>query len=311
MNVIVVGGTGLIGRALTRGLLSRGHRVTVLTRRVTPGSPMPALKFLQWDGRTSHGWVQAVDEADEVVNLVGKSLNSWPWTAAKKDQFRSSRVVPGSAIVAALARAEKRPRAVLQVSGVGYYGSQEDPVDESASPGEDQIARLVVDWERSTQAVEECGARQIVTRLGIVLTRAGGILPIMALPFRLYAGGPLGAGRQWVSWIHVEDLVSAMLFLLENPDAQGVYNLSAPGPVTNAQFGRSLARALNRPYWFQTPAWALRLVLGEMSMMVLKGQPVLPARLTKAGFQFRYPDIDSALEQIYSQPGSRYLLLEG
>jgi uncharacterized protein (TIGR01777 family) len=253
-----------------------------------------------WDGRSGQGWLDLAEEADALVNLAGENIGGGLWTAERKQRILTSRLSAGNAVVDALKQAGQKPRVLLQSSAVGIYGPREEGVcDEGTPPGKDFLSGVAVRWEESTREVEEWGVRRVVARTGLVLHPREGILPRFALPFRLYCGGPMGSGRQGVSWIHIHDMARAVCFLLEEPRAQGVYNLCAPDAASNAEFGRALARALRRPYWLPAPAFALRLALGEMSTLILDGQRARPARLLAARFSFAFDDLDAALADLF------------
>jgi hypothetical protein len=211
--------------------------------------------------------------------------------------------------VAAFQAANKKPAVLMQASAVGYYGPSSDQIlDESSPAGTDYLGKLSVDWEAATKAVEDMGVRRILIRTGIVLDRQQGALPRMLLPFQLFVGGPLGSGKQWMPWIHLSDQVQAMRFLLQQPDASGAYNLEAPNPVTNAELGKILAAVLRRPYWMPVPAFALKLLLGGMSTLVLDGQRAVPKRLLAAGFSFKYPNLREALQEVLDGSGDEISL---
>ncbi len=301
MKILLAGGSGLIGSHFTRHLLQRGHQVWILSRN-PQGQKLPAgVVGVRWDGKTPQGWWQLLEEMDAVVNLTGENLAGGLWTAARKQRFLSSRVDAGKALVEALRMTARRPKVLLQSSGIGYYGFSGDRlVSEDAPPGEDYMAKLCVQWEDSTRAVEELGLRRIIIRNSPVFARESLILKMFLLPFRLFVGGRLGSGRQWVPWIHLDDQIGAMLHLIENEDCRGPYNLSAPEVLRNADFGRTIARVLRRPYWFPVPAFALRLAIGEMSQMVLEGQRADCSRLLSSGYTFKYPALAEALTQIVS-----------
>jgi hypothetical protein len=304
MHVVIAGGTGLIGRALARSLLADGHRVSVLSRSAEPRHLPEGAVARRWDARTAAGWIDLVEEADALVNLAGESLaGSGPlpgrWTADRKAVIRDSRLGAGAAVAEALATAERRPAVLVQASGVGYYGPADDAdLPEDAPAGEDFLARLAAEWEASTAGVEGLGVRRAVVRTGIVLSGDGGALPRLALPFRLFAGGPLGSGRQWVPWIHIADEVGAIRFLIDHPEAEGAFNLVAPNPVTNADLARALGRVLGRPALLPTPAFALRAMMGEVADLVLTGQRALPARLERLGYRYRFPQVEPALRDL-------------
>lgn len=303
MNYLITGGTGLIGRALSRNLLAAGHSVTVLSRRPSQPASIPGVKVTGWDARTPNGWERDLESADAVIHLAGENIGSWLWTKARKARILSSRVETGRAIIKAIEQADKRPSVLYQASGIGYYGTSYDKTfREGDSSGSNFDSRVAVEWEASTQPVEEMGVRRVIGRMAIALDAREGILPIMALPFKMFVGGPLGNGKQWVSWIHRDDVVRIIRFLVEDcKDASGVFNVSSPQPLRNAEFGKILGRALHRPYWFPTPAVGLRLVLGEMSQLVLEGQKVMPERLDGLGYQFMYPTLQDTLESLYQE----------
>ncbi len=302
MRVLITGGTGFLGRALAQRLVEAGYEVFVLSRRPERAPLPPGVRATRWDGRSSTGWGSLADGAIALINLAGESIGQ-RWTEAAKRRIRESRLNAGRAVVEAVAAARAKPQVLLQASAVGYYGPRgEERLAEEDPPGSDFLARLAVDWEASTQPVEAMGVRRVILRTGLVLERDGGALARLLLPFRLFVGGPLGDGRQGWSWIHRADWVEAVRFLMERPDAQGPYNLTAPQPVSNAEFSRTLGRVLGRPAWLPVPAFALRLVFGEGADFLLTGQFVLPRRLLEAGFTFRYPDLESALRAILGRP---------
>jgi uncharacterized protein (TIGR01777 family) len=235
---------------------------------------------------------------DAIVNLAGKSLSSWPWTKAVKQEFWDSRTNAGQVVVEAVTQATRRPKVLIQSSGIGHYGLTGSMADEDTPPADDFLARLTVAWEDSTKPVEDLGVRRAVIRSAVVLGRQGGLLGLMALPVKLFAGGPIGGGKQAVPWIHVADEVGAIRFLMENEAARGPFNLIAPEATSNADFYRELAKALHRPYWFPTPAFLLRLVLGEMSSLVVDGRFAQPKRLGGLGYRFQFAGLEAALADL-------------
>ncbi|NMC47915.1 MAG: TIGR01777 family protein, partial [Desulfovibrio sp.] len=309
MRVVITGGTGFIGRILSRILAGQGHEVVVLTRRPRPapagkssasvqdGRSGGTVEHVGWDGRTDRGWGHLAEYA-AVVNLAGENIAAGRWSAEKKRDIVESRLASGAAVVRAAARA--RPRVVVQASAVGYYGNRgEQVLEESAPPGRGFLAETAVRWEESTRAVEDMGVRRVVVRTGVVLGTEGGAFPRLLTPFRLGLGGPVGDGRAWFPWIHAQDEVRAIAFLLERPDAAGPFNLAAPGIVTNKEFSDALGKALRRPTVLRVPALALRLALGEMAdAALLASLRVTPARLSALGFAFRYPELGSALADL-------------
>jgi len=283
-----------------------GHEVVVLSRFPERATDLPeGVRVAGWDGASADGWLDVADGADAIVNLAGANLageHFLPsrWTAARKRMIRESRVNAGGAVVDAVRRMSQRPGVVLQASGVGYYGFHgAEELGEAAPAGDDFGARLAHDeWEPSTAPVEALGVRRVILRSGAVLDAHEGALPRMMLPFRLFVGGYWGSGKQWLSWIHREDEVRAIRFLMEHEQAQGPFNLAAPGAVTNAEFGRALGKAMKRPYWFPIPGFALRWVFGEVTSVLLEGQRAVPERLLEMGFAFRFPDVSSALRDV-------------
>ncbi len=299
-RVLITGGTGLIGRALSAGLARDGYEVVLLSRSPeNAGGLPPGVRVERWDARTAHGWGALADGALAVVNLAGEGIAAGRWTAGRKRRIRDSRLDAGRAVVEAITAARDRPAVVVQASGVGYYGPcGDEDITEDAPPGQDFLGRLAQEWEAGTAAVEAMGVRRVVVRTGIVLSPSGGALPRMMLPFRLFAGGRLGTGRQWVPWVHIADEAGAIRFLMESETAAGAFNLAAPHPVTGARFARSLGRAMGRPALVPAPAWLLRLALGEMSDMLLAGQKAVPGRLLQARYAFHFADLEAALSDI-------------
>lgn len=300
MRVIITGGSGLIGRALARDLGGAGHDVVILSRDPGKvGTLPPGVRAARWDGRTAQGWVSLLDADGAIVHLAGESVAQGRWTAQKKRRIRDSRVVSGAAVMDAVREAPVKPRVLVQASAVGYYGGRGDEViPEDTPPGRDFLAEVCQEWEASTAEAEGLGVRRAVARTGIVLAREGGALPLMSLPFKLMVGGPIGDGRQWFPWIHLDDEVGALRFLLEREEARGAFNLSAPHPVTNRELTQTLARVLGRPGLLPAPGFALRIALGEMADSLLQGQRAVPSRLADLGYAFRWPDLEPALRNL-------------
>lgn len=301
MRVLVTGGTGLIGKALSRSLLDDGHEVWVLSRRpqAYAGKVPAGVKLFPWDGRTPQGWGHLVAEVDVVVNLAGENIAAGRWTAARKQRIRESRVMAGQALTSAIQGAEKKPAVLVQASAVGYYGPRGDEeVTEETPPGHDFLAEVAQAWEASTAAVEAMGVRRVVVRIGIVLAREGGALARMRLPLQLGLAGPLGDGKQWFPWVHIADVVGAIRFLMDAQGARGPFNVTAPQPVRNETLMRTAARVLGRPAFVRVPAFALRLLFGEMADTLLTGQRAVPRRLLEAGYPFRFPALEEALRDV-------------
>ena len=294
MHYLVTGGSGFIGRSLCRELLKRAQ-VTVLTR-----SRARASRVL----RPEIGTVQSLEELGElplqaVVNLAGANLAAGRWTAERKSEFRSSRVDATNALVDWLGQLKEKPEVLVSASAVGWYGARGDEeLREDSAPGDEFQAELCQAWEAAAMRATQFGIRVVCLRSGIVLGRDGGALARMLPAFRLGLGGRMGSGKQWTSWIHRDDLVSLVQWALARPSASGVYNATAPTPVTNAELAETLAAVLHRRARLPLPARALRGLFGEMSQLLLTGQRVIPARLREVGFVFRHPELRGALEHL-------------
>ena len=294
MKVLIAGGSGFLGTSLGKSLAKDGHDVFILTRRAASDPHQ-----IQWDAKTTDGWGHVINDMDAVVNLTGHGLEHWPWTKRQKQKFVDSRVLPGRALVAAIQSAERRPRVFLQTSGINRYGLRGEGIaDESTPPADDFLAQLTVPWEDATKPVEDLGLRRVIARNAVVLARKGGLFPLMRLAPRLFLGGKFGDGRQAMPWIHVSDQTNAMRYLLENENARGPFNLISPQPTSNAEFMQAVARALRRPYWFHVPKFLLRLVLGEMSILLTEGRYSQPKRLIELGFQFQFGPLQDAMEDL-------------
>jgi uncharacterized protein (TIGR01777 family) len=318
MRVLITGGSGLIGRRLVRRILEAGGRPVVLSRRAEELRREPGggdFEVVQGDPGVAGEWQRAVDGCDAVVNLVGHNVFGERWTDEVKRKIRDSRVRSTVHVAEAIAGAKSRPGVLVQASAVGYYGARGDEeLDESAPPGSDFLAEVCREWEDASAAVDPLGVRRAVARIGIVLAPGEGALKIMTPLFKLGPGVPVGGdgvlspsrGRQWMSWIHVEDVVGILHMALTNPDASGPINGTAPHPVRNADFSRALSKVLWKPCapWrvflpFGPPNLLLRLVLGEVADVISKGQRVIPRRALDLGYTFRHPDLAGALEAVH------------
>lgn len=300
MQILITGGTGLIGKPLCAALVADGHRVIVLTRNPAKVNGLPpTVQLERWDGQSSTGWGHLMEETDAVINLAGEGIADQRWSAERKQSILQSRVLAGKALTSAIQQAARKPQVLLQASAVGYYGVHRDEIiTEEAPPGNDFLAKVCFEWEGSTASVGKLGIRRPILRTGVVLSNAGGAFPKIMLPFRLFAGGSLGSGKQWLPWIHIEDQVRAIQFLLAHDTATGPFNLAAPYPVTNQEFSQLIGKVMRRPAFMPAPAFALRAVLGEMATMVLDGQRVIPQRLQELGFTFRFSMAQAALEDL-------------
>ena len=302
MRIGITGATGLIGGALASELAGRGHEVVALTRRAgAPSGLPPGVRAAQWnpggDG-TDAGLVGVLEGLDALVHLAGEPVGK-RWTAARKRAIRESRVGGTKALAAALAAARKRPARLLAASAVGFYGPRGDEeLGEDAPPGTDFLAEVCAEWEDASASARQAEVETVLMRIGVVLSPRGGALATMLPPFRMGVGGRLGSGRQWMPWIHLDDVTGAMAHLLEAPagSLEPVYNLTAPNPVTNAEFTKALGKALRRPTIFPVPGFGMRLAFGEMAgALLLSGQRVVPRRLLASGFEFRHPEVGPAL----------------
>lgn len=297
MNVTLTGATGFIGRRLIRRLLEEEHTAHVLARRGKTGFA-PEVKCSIWDALEGEPPAEALAEADAIVNLAGEPV-SQRWTPEARRRIRGSRVEGTRRLVEALSTLQRRPSVLVCASAIGIYGSRGDEIlTESSTPGEGFLSGLCIDWEKSARLAEALGLRVVMLRTGVVLGTEGGALEKILPAFRWGLGGRLGSGEQWMSWIHIDDLVSLILFALEKAELRGPVNATAPGPVTNAEFTDKLAAVLYRPAFVPVPAFALRMLFGEMAEVLLGSQRVLPRAAESAGFRFRYPDLKSALRHL-------------
>jgi uncharacterized protein len=300
MNITVTGATGFIGNRLVHELLRAGHSIHALGRKRNEGLPQ-AVAFTEWRSTETEPPAESLATADAIVNLAGEPV-AQRWTPEVKERIRSSRVDGTRSLVNALSKQSHRPQVLVCASAIGYYGSRGDEVlTEMSTPGSDFLAQVVVDWEQSAQRAEDLGIRVVPLRFGVVLGKDGGALTKMLPPFRLGLGGRLASGEQWMSWIHVDDVVGLLGFALENPAVRGPMNATAPQPVTNAQFTRELAAALHRPAIFPVPQFALKLLFGEMAGVILASQRVIPKAARSIGFEFQYPELRPALARLLTE----------
>src|SRR5438132_7040499 len=303
MKILVTGSSGLVGTALTRALASAGHTVCRLVRPQSAGGEGAKEGFaVAWNPASEELGGAGVG-ADAVVNLAGASIADGRWTAERKALLRSSRIDTTRALVNALARMNARPSVLISASAIGIYGNRgAETLTEESKPGADFLASLAREWEAEALKAEALGIRVALARFGIILAREGGALPKMMLPFKLGAGGRLGSGKQWMSWVTLEDAVQILRFAIENASVRGAINIVSPQPLQNAEFTRVLAKEMHRPALFPAPAIALRLALGEMAdALLLSSQRVAPQALEKLGYRFLHPDLNSALSAILAK----------
>jgi uncharacterized protein len=303
MKFALTGATGFVGSLLVEKLKAQGHQILVFTRnierakRVFPTSAFPNVEIAVYNPTVSGDWQQKISGCDAVVNLAGEPISE-RWTSEHKKAILESRQLGTQKIVEAIAQANPKPSVLVSASAIGYYGTSETATyDENSPSGNDFLAQVCETWEAEASKVKEAGVRLVILRIGIVLGN-GGALAKMIPPFQMFAGGPIGNGRQWFSWIHREDLVNLILEAIARSDMEGTFNATAPNPVRMSQLCQTLGEVINRPSWLPVPDLALELLLGEGSKVVLEGQQVLPKATQALGFQYRYPTLKPALAEI-------------
>jgi uncharacterized protein (TIGR01777 family) len=296
MKILITGASGLVGTAATNGLRAEGHTVVHFVR---PGREAAA-GDVRWDPSAATMDLAAMEGADAVIHLCGASIADGRWTTERKRILRSSRLGPTRVLVDAMAKLQRKPRVFLAASAIGYYGNRGDEVlTEASANGSDFLPQLTRDWEAESTRAQSFGIRTVLLRFGVILTMSGGALPKMVTPFKFGMGGRLGSGRQWMSWVALEDVVGAIGAALADERFAGPVNVVAPNPVRNVDFTRGLASAVRRPALFPAPAFMLRIALGELAdALLLASQRVQPEKLGAAGFEFRYPDLEPALRAI-------------
>lgn len=296
MKILITGGTGFIGSALTRSLTDQGYEVTVLSRNPDSVEKICGPGIIALNNLNQ---LKPEDTFQAIINLAGAPIFDARWSDARKQIIRDSRIGLTRQLVASMARMAVKPELLISGSAIGYYGDQGDTVlTEQSATHKDFSEQLCTDWENEAKKAEQLGVRVCLIRTGLVLAEGGGLLKRMLLPFRLGLGGRLGDGQQWMSWIHRQDWIAIARLMITDSSMQGAYNATAPNPVTNSEFARTLAHCLNRPALLPVPAWLLKILLGEMSGLVLGSQRVMPERLLALGFRFQYTDLSSALNQV-------------
>jgi uncharacterized protein len=308
MKIAIAGATGFVGSRLVEQLQTQGHQITILTRNPQQASNrFPQAQVVGYNPFKSGEWQKSISGCDAVVNLAGEPIAEKRWTAAQKQLILESRQLGTEKIVEAIAIAEVKPQVLVNASAIGYYGTSETAkFDETSQAGKDFLAEVCSKWETTAASVTASGTRSVILRLGIVLGEKGGALGKMLAPFSAFVGGPIGSGKQWFSWIHRDDVVKLIQMAIlqgrgsanENPQMEGVYNATAPNPVTMNEFTQTLGAVMNRPSWLPVPDFALEALLGEGAIVVLQGQQVLPTRTLAQGFTFDYPTLKPALTAI-------------
>jgi uncharacterized protein (TIGR01777 family) len=299
MKIFITGGTGFVGQHLADRLIRDGHEPTILSRgKSKPMETKAGLRYVHGDPTQKGPWQGEVAKQDALINLAGTTIFG-RWTTKRKRQIRDSRILTTRNLVEAIPL--ESATSIFSTSAVGYYGFHGDEqLDEASAPGDDFLAKLATDWEAEAKKAKNKGVRVVITRFGVVMGRGAGALPQMVTPFKWFLGGPIGSGMQWLSWIHIDDLVGAFVHLLAHPDLDGAFNLTAPHPARNRDFSKVLGKVLKRPSWMPAPAFMVQLVLGEFGSVILKGQRVLPRRLLESGFSFRHPELEDALRHLLS-----------
>jgi len=295
MKIAIAGGTGFVGKALVNYFQSKGHDIYILTRNKRR-STIDNVHYVQWLTPESKP-EKEISSVDVMINLAGQSINSGRWTAEQKNKIFNSRIDSTRAVLNLIANLEAKPEVLINASAIGIYGTSQNKVftETAEKVGNDFLAQTVKAWEEEGKKAESFGIRTILARFGIILDKDEGALPRMIMPYRFFMGGTVGSGKQWVSWIHINDVVRAIDFIINNKNIAGPVNITSPQPVTMKEFGETIARVLDRPHWLPIPSVLLNLLLGEMSILVLEGQQVLPDSLEEFGFSFSFSSLEGAL----------------
>jgi uncharacterized protein (TIGR01777 family) len=300
MKIAITGATGFIGSLLVDHLWKQRHQLILLSRTPPRESNVIRQQWVSWIPGISGEWEELIDGVDGIINLAGEPIAAKRWSDAQKEKIRFSRVETTKSLVNAIAKTKQKPKFFISSSAVGYYGGRGDQiVTEETASGDDYLARVCVDWEKEARKAESFGIRIALVRTGIVLDKGQGALAKMVVPFKYFVGGPLGSGDQWMPWIHIEDQVGLLLFLIENQNARGPFNATAPNPVPMTEFCKTIGTVLNRPSWATIPAGILTLVIGEMAEMLLNGQRAVPQAAMKFGYEFKYGNLLPALESLH------------
>ncbi|NET69502.1 MAG: TIGR01777 family protein [Sphaerospermopsis sp. SIO1G2] len=304
MKVVITGATGFVGSRLVKRLQDEGNKVLVLSRntnhahQVFPAQAFPNVEIMAYTPGVSGAWQGAVAGCNGVVNLAGEPIAEERWTPERKQAILNSRKLGTQKVVEAIAKANPKPSVLVNASAIGYYGTSETATFEEKSPsGQDFLAQVCQEWEAEAIKVTDENVRLVILRFGIVLG-LGGALGKMITPFKLFAGGPIGSGRQWFSWIHIDDIVNLIIRALNQQNMQGVYNATAPNPVRMNELSDTMGQVMGRPSWLPVPGFALEALLGDGAVVVLEGQKVLPQRTQASGFNYQYPNLPAALKQI-------------
>ncbi|MGF2615076.1 TIGR01777 family protein [Rossellomorea vietnamensis] len=302
MKAVISGGTGFVGSALTEELLGSGYEVSILTRNPDKHETRQNVSYIKWLSEGARPETE-LNGADIFINLAGESINSGRWTEERKKRILKSRIDATREMVRILENLENKPSVFINASAIGFYEASESKThtEQSLDTSSNFLAETVKKWESEASRAKDSGVRTVYTRFGIILGKDEGALPKMALPYKLFAGGTVGSGKQWMSWVHIEDIAKAIRFVIENKTIDGPVNITSPSPVTMKELGKTLGDVLNRPHWIPAPGFAIKAVLGEMSTLILEGQKVIPEVLKKNGYAFQYPELKGALQEIYQK----------
>ena len=303
MKIVIAGGTGFIGLHLCRTLIERQHDVTVLSRNIMKAANIlpNSVAVVEWDAKSANNLEQALNGVDALINLCGEPIADARWTENRKQRLLSSRIETTRTLVEALRLTAQKPGTLINASGIGFYGARDNQSLTEESPrGKGFLSDLCVAWEDAARGAEEFGVRVVLPRFGMVLGKTGGALPKMLLPFRLFMGGPISPGTQHISWIHQKDLSDLIIWLIDRPEISGPVNVVAPQTVTMEEFCRKLGKALRRPSWIPVPEFVLKIAFGEMAEVLTTGQAVQPFIALQKGFNFSYPQLDSALQSLFT-----------
>ncbi|WP_409253166.1 TIGR01777 family oxidoreductase [Bacillus sp. SCS-153A] len=300
MKAVISGGTGFVGSALTEELLDNGYKVSILTRNPDKHESRQNVSYIKWLSQGAYP-EKELEGSDIFINLAGESINSGRWTEERKSRILKSRIDATREMIRILESLDQKPSVFINASAIGIYEASETKThtENSMDTSSDFLAETVKKWESEASRAKDSSVRTAYTRFGIILGKDEGALPKMALPYKLFAGGTVGSGNQWMSWVHINDVTKAIRFVIENSQIDGPVNVTAPSPVTMKELGKTLGDVLNRPHWIPAPSFAIKAALGEMSTLILEGQKVIPTVLKENGYRFEYPDLKEALAAIY------------
>lgn len=299
MKIVIAGGSGFIGKKLTESLLDAGHDIIILTRKKRAhNGPVTYVQWLHENASPEN----EIGEAELFINLAGVSINDGRWTTKHQVQIYKSRMTATDELLRIINALHKKPTTLINASAIGLYPASERQIytEQSSAIADDFLAKTVHDWEKKAASASSLSIRTIFMRFGLVLGNEGGALPLMSMPYKLFVGGTVGSGRQWLSWIHIDDLIRSILFVIKNHQIQGPVNVCSPNPQRMKAFGQTIGKVLRRPHWLPMPGFLMQLILGKKSALVLTGQYIVPAVLKKENFTFKYPELEDALENLFN-----------